>query len=139
MSMTPAEVQKAMDGLKSEFLPKGYWFSASIYNGDASIGVYDGRAERVAGARAPDWPEALEKFRTALIAWSVERDMSLVRRVALAIIDLTDAGVCDMEALMKAGFTAQEIDRVGAKACELAAKMTAVEAYSIHTSAAAAE
>lgn len=139
--MTPAEIQKALDALKSEFLPESAWMGAVVSFGEAF--VYANPAgpaghESIHG-KSKDWPEALENMRAALIVWSEKRVSELVRKMALSIIDLTDSGICDLDALIKSGFKSDEIARSGAAACELAAKMTSVEAYHIHSSKAAAE
>lgn len=131
--MTPAEIQTAMDAIKTEFLPGLGWAHASIYRGLASASAYDDRSQQIACGEGDDWDTAFANLRSALIAKQVEMDAGLVRKMALSIIDLTDSGVCDIASLVKAGFTRQQIDRVGAQACEQAAKMTAVESYSIHS------
>lgn len=137
--MTPAEIQKAMDDLKSESLVdhRG-WIHASVHGGLATITAYDEKSKQIALGEADDWSEAIEKCRSALIARSVDRDLSLVRKMALSIIDLTDAGICDMDALIKAGFSVKDITSSGVAACELAAKITSVEAYHIHAEQVAA-
>lgn len=130
--MKPSKVQSEIDRLKSEYLPNGAWVAASIHGGVAHITAYSTSMHNaLAVAKGDDWQEAIDSFRVALISWGVEQDMSLVRRMALAIIDLTDIDLCTPAALHRNGFSPDEISRSSRAACELAAKMSARGPFSV--------
>ncbi|MGO4263983.1 hypothetical protein, partial [Lysobacter sp. TAB13] len=76
--------------------------------------------------RGPDFAEALEDLRSN---WAQARslaDRNSIRRMALAIIEITgDQGECADAALRGAGFDQKQIERLGALACSEATRLAA--------------
>lgn len=82
--------------------------------------------------RAPTWPEVFaEVERHATTAAVVRRD-TIIRKMALAIIELTDEyHLCEEAALIRAGFTLVEIEAHGYDACERASQMAGHAPFAI--------
>lgn len=132
--MTPSEVRDALCKLKSEFLTPLAWVGGCItVRGEASVfadPIGAGKCQDIAGV-GDTWRAAVEALRTKLIAWSVERDLSITRRLALVIIDLTHAGANTNGQFLQAGFAQAEIDYYGRGACDLASKMAGGQKFFI--------
>lgn len=90
---------------------------------------------------ADTWEAAFDEAAAKLADWSAKRADTVVRRMALAIIEQTaDTGGCTTEALVKGGFTEAELSAHGDAACAHAAKLArATFTIAGRDSAAAAE
>lgn len=82
--------------------------------------------------RGAAWPEAVRSAHEwAALQGPVERN-AIVRRMALAIIGITDEyGSCSESALIRAGFGLRDIEHYGADACQRASEMAGNAPFSI--------
>ena len=85
---------------------------------------------------AAAWPEGIVEARAWIASRAVIRRDTLIRRMALAIIDLTDQyHLCDESALRRVGFTSAKIAEVGDLACWRAGEMAGNRPFAIVPSA----
>lgn len=137
--MTPIEIRNALDALAAEIGPKAYISldikCGSSYPEPISGWLYpDGITGNGISIRvgAYDYAEALRKLEAAWVEKRALRDKGTVRKMALAIIEIsTDQGECSDAALRGAGFSQREIDAMGALACAEATRLAAGGPFSI--------
>lgn len=136
--MTPVEIKAALAAIASEAGPKA-WIDACINpdRADArlvSAAMYPtGIVERhVIVGYGADFAEAIADLREKWVADFAKAEAALVRRMALAIIEITgDQGKCSDAALRGAGFGQSQIDRIGSLACADATRLAAGGPFSI--------
>lgn len=74
--------------------------------------------------RAVDWPTAIAAARAWVTSQAVVNRNATIRRMALAIISLTDEyGACHRDALIRQKFSAGNVNEFQAAACERANEM----------------
>lgn len=80
----------------------------------------------------PTLAEMLEEARELVLGWHATRRNDLVRRLALAIIEITDEHTRCTQTLLRAkGFTQPEIDEFGDAACARASEMAGNQPFSV--------
>lgn len=136
-TMTPAAIRQAMNELAEEIGPHAELFlSINRYGAEAlSGGIYPegiGHGEMVGFVKADDWPELFEALRVAWSAYAGDFKRATIRKMALAVIQITaDTKTCTDAALRGAGFDQSMIDRFGDEACAMANEMAANGPFSI--------
>ena len=138
--MTPIAIREALRSIAGEAGPAAWAdLSVSTEHPDASAvrgvlypqGIAAGHCIH---GRGPGFAEALEDLRSN---WAQARslaDTNSIRRMALAIIEITgDQGECADAALRGAGFDQQQIARLGALACSEATRLAAGGPFRIIT------
>lgn len=126
--MTPHEVRKdILDhakaiGVSGFHLSLG--FNLDTPDAPPCRGVFwpDGFASnsKSVSVKADDWPQLLVALKAKIAESLDERHAGRVHKMAMAIIEICDGGnadVTDRELRLK-GFTQQEVDELGGKACE---------------------
>jgi hypothetical protein len=94
---------------------------------------------RIPVERSPSLLGTFEAARTAIHTVAVVRDEKTIRKMALAIIDVTeDQGECPEASLRLRDFLPRDILRYHAEACELATKMAAGGPFAVLLDAAMA-
>jgi hypothetical protein len=128
--MTPAEIKDRIEAFAKSIGPKAY-VSISVSTGSdthglviASLWPESLTGEHHVTVRADTFAKALDKLEAA---WDDARDLAdknTIRKMALAIIEITgDQGRCSDAALRGAGFSQQQIDRLGSRACAEATRL----------------
>lgn len=128
--MHPREIKTALSSLTAGFGKNAHAFAmvmdgAWCGDGNATVSVYpEGSGKEGVSASADTWEQAIAEVTAKLDVFRAEREAKAVRRMALAIIDITASlGDCTVAALVDAGFTQEEVDRHGDDACATAAGM----------------
>lgn len=137
--MTPVEIKNALAEIRAEGSKNAY-VSISI----AVSGTRDGNTviasfypEDLTGrhhvdGRGEGFAEAIEDLRRNWDAAKALADKNTIRKMALAIIEITgDQGECSDAALRGAGFYQPQIDRIGFLACAEATRLAAGGPFSI--------
>lgn len=136
--MTPVEIKAALAAIAAEAGPKA-WIDTCINpeRNDArlvSASMYPaGIVERhVVIGYGADFAEAIADLQEKWAEHRTKADGALVRKMALAIIEVTgDHGECSDAALRGAGFYQSQIDRIGSLACAEATRLAAGGPFSI--------
>lgn len=130
--MTPIAIREALRSIAGEAGPAA-WADLSVSTEHPDESAVRGvlypqgiAAGHCIHGRGPSFAEALDDLRSN---WAQARslaDKNCIRRMALAIIEITgDQGECADAALRGAGFDQQQIDRLGALACAEATRLAA--------------
>lgn len=140
--MTPIEARSALNALVKEIGPRAYFTCFLNRSGDDVIGVViepTGRYSDGAGIRASgsDYSSAVAAARAAWVEREAELAASLVRRMALSIIELAAEGAVTDRRLMNRSFNAGEIAKHGDEACAEATRLAGNMPFSILKSVAA--
>lgn len=123
--MTPKEIQEALKRIAKPF-GVGVYGSVSISTFlldpneevGASISYKVGYETKAVSVRAPNFDAAITALDIAATNALRTLHTTIVRKLALAIIDATaDAGSCNAASLRLAGFSSIEIERFSAAAC----------------------
>lgn len=142
MATTPAQIKNSLAAIVKEAGPRAYadvTVSVSDYpTAMVSAVLYpEGVGGRVHSIRVSgeSFSEALTKLRAAWDAGKDKAQAILLRKMALAVIEIsTDIGACTDAALRGRDFSQDQIDRFGALACEEATRLAAGGPFSIVTS-----
>ena len=144
--MTPVEIRDALKVFTDECGRHGYasvnvTVSDDYTNEVVGATLYPdgvGGTKHAIRATGEDFAEALSNLR---LKWDAAKDLldkNTVRKMALAIIEITgDQGECSDAALRGAGFYQHQIRRMGATACAEATRLAAGGPFSIVTMAGA--
>lgn len=131
--MTPVEIRDALAAIAAECGPKGYAsvsITVSPYRKGSTVTATlypeDVVGRHHVNAEGQTFAEAIANLRAAWEAARNLADKNTIRKMALAIIEITgDQGACSDAALRGAGFYQPQIDRMGAMACEEATRLAA--------------
>ena len=101
----------------------GIWLSANWPNDDYTVGRTEPRAT---------FAEMVIEARALIRAWRVTRRNDMIRRLALAIIEITDEHTRCTAALLRAkGFSDPDITEFQGAACQRASEMCANAPFSV--------
>lgn len=137
--MTPVEIKTALadiraEGSKNAYISVSVAISASRDGSEVSASFYpdDLTGGHHIGARGESFEEAISKLRAEWDAAKGLADKNTIRKMALAIIEITsDQNECSDAALRGAGFHQPQIDRIGSLACAEATRLAAGGPFSI--------
>ena len=133
-AMTAADLAAHRDDLRCRLGERAHVSVAPDgWSGAARVSLYeDGMCRDGHTICAPTWPDAIERARAWIATRGVVRRDALIRRMALAIIDISDRdGLCCERALVRAGFSAVEVAQHGADACARADEMCGGKPFAI--------
>lgn len=130
--MTPLAIREALRVITGEAGPAA-WADLSISTEHPDEGAVRGvlypngiAAGHCIHGRGPGFAEALDDLRRNWAQARALSDRNSIRRMALAIIEITgDQGECPDAALRGAGFDQGQIERLGALACSEATRLAA--------------
>lgn len=128
--MLPQEIRAKLQELK-KILPRGAYVGASIYETNAPdkcahVCAYPNgiSASLSIVGEAATWEEAFNELHAKIIEQAAQRRAERIRKLALAIIDLTDShNEATDSSLRQCGFSDTELKDLGSEACALADQM----------------
>jgi hypothetical protein len=137
--MTPVEIKTALadicaEGSKNAYISVSIAVSGTRDDSEVVASFYpdDLTGGHCISARGEGFEEAIARLR---VKWDTAKDLAdkkIIRKMALAIIEVTgDQGECSDAALRGAGFHQPQIDRIGFLACAEATRLAARGPFSI--------
>lgn len=127
--MHPNELRNLLGALVSPLGRKATAFAmvnvGEYSTGKVAVGVStDGQGATIWG-NADTWEAAIAEAREKVAQHLAERSSTIVRRMALTVIEISaEHGCCTEEALLKAGYSKDDVARHGLAACKEAARLS---------------
>lgn len=131
--MTPVEIKAALaeiqaEGSKNAYISVSIAISGSRDGSEVMASFYpdDLTGGHHISAKGEGFEEAIARLREKWDTAKALADKNTIRKMALAIIEITgDQGECSDAALRGAGFHQPQIDRIGSLACAEATRLAA--------------